>query len=381
MNGLSFFYSMKKVILFLFAIFTLGSVFAQLNGNGYYRVQNKKTLRYIRVIDNRGSVNLESTTADLAALQTIKGFENVVSDPASIIYIKKAGDGYDFLAQGTSSYSIIGYYVKLLKRGTTYEAYAQHAGLTKYLCDEDFDGPDGVVSTNARGDISNWYIKPVSQSDGQYFGFKPTVTVGNEYYTTIYAAFPFTLPEGMTAYYITKVDTKDSKTIAVWEEVKDGKVPAATAVYVKCKSSDYADNKIVIGENGVSSLPGNLMRGVYFNNGSKKHNNQLAYDPNTMRVLGVGADGKLAFVTAGADVKFIPANTAYINVPAGSSKELELVSKTDYDMGIDDLPFEENAVLSKIYNVHGIELEQYQPGVNIVVFEDGTVKKVLVGKE
>lgn len=374
---------MKKVILFLFAIFTLCGVSAQFNGNGYYRVLNKKTSRYITVIDNRGSVDIQSTYADLAALQTIKGFENVVSDPASIIYIKKVGNGYNFHAQGTDSYSIIGYYVKLSKRGATYEAYAEYNGLVKYLCDEDWDGPDGVVGTNApkRGDITNWYINPVNQDDGLYFGFKPTVTVGNEYYTTIYAAFPFTLPEGMTAYYITKVDTKDNKTIAVWEEVRDGKVPAATAVYVKCNSSDYADNKIVIGENGVSSLPGNLMKGVYFNNGSKKHNNQLAYDPNTMRVLGVGADGKLAFVTAGADVKFIPANTAYINVPAGSSKELELVSKTDYDMGIDDLPFEENAVLSKIYNVHGIELEQYRPGVNIVVFEDGTVKKVIVGKE
>lgn len=315
---------MKKFPLFLLLLLTVNCAFAQFNGSGYYRVQNKVTERYIRVIDNKGSVNLSTTNADLGALETKKYFENVVSDPASIIYITPRGDGYNFVAQGTSSYNIIGYNVQLKKNSDgTYRAYASHAGATKYLCDENTTYPEGVVLTNSTK-TRDWYIKPVDQTDGQYFAFKPTITVGDGYYTTIYASFPFTLPAGMSAYYITTVSDGQ----AVWKEVKDGKVPASTAVYVKCKSSNYADNKITLGENGVSSLAGNLMKGVYFNNGTNKHNNQLAYNPGTMRVLGVTSEGKLGFITANID--FIPANTAYLVVPANSPAEIKLVSESEY---------------------------------------------------
>ena len=315
---------MKRFLFFLFVSVVFNFAFAQYNGSGYYRVQNKVTGRYIRVIDNKGSIDIATTNADLGALETKKGFENVVSDPASVIYITPAGDGYNFVAQGTSSYSIISYYVKLRNGSNgSYRAYAQHGGFTKYLCDENTTYSEGVVLTNGTK-TQEWYIKPVNQADEQYFAFKPTVTVGNEYYTTIYAAFPFTLPAGMTAYYVSAVDGGQ----AVWKEVKDGKVPASTAVYVKCKSSNYADNKITIGDNGVGSLSGNLMKGVYFNNGTRKHNNQLAYNPKTMRVLGVMSDGKLGFVTANLD--FIPANTAYLVVPESSPAELSLVSESEY---------------------------------------------------
>ena len=297
---------------------------AQMNGSGYYRVQNKVTERYIRVIDDKGSVDLATTNADLGALETKKHFSNVVSDPASIIYITPAGDGYNMMAQGTSSYKIIGYYVKLYKNSNgTYRAYAQHSGLTKYLCDENTTYDEGVVLTNSNT-TRDWYIKPVNEADGQYFALTPSLTIGNEYYTTIYAAFPFTLPSNMKAYYVDKV--ADGQ--AVWKEVKDGKVPASTAVYVKCASSNYANNKVTVADNGVTSLSGNLMKGVYFNNGTNKHNNQKAYDANTMRVLGVTSEGKLGFVTANYD--FIPANTAYLVVPAGTPKELKLVSESEY---------------------------------------------------
>ena len=315
---------MKKITVFTLMLVVVSTAFAQYNGKGYYRVQNKVTERFIRVIDNKGSVNLATTDADLGALETKKKFENVVSDPASIIYITEAGDGYDFKAQGTSSYSIIGYYVKLYKNSDgTYRAYAQNSGMVKYLCDENTTYDEGVVLTNSTK-TRDWYIKPVNQNDGQYFALKPTVTIGGEYYTTIYAAFPFTLPAGMTAYYVSTVSDGQ----AVWKEVKDGKVPASTAVYVKCKSSNYTENKVTLGDNGVTSLSGNLMKGVYFNNGTKKHNNQKAYDSKTMRVLGVMSDGKLGFITANLD--YIPANTAYLVVPENTPSEIKLVSESEY---------------------------------------------------
>lgn len=360
--------SMKRILLFLFIISTASGLFAQVAA-GYYRVQNKKTERYIRVIDNRGSVNLSTTDADLAALETIKHFENVVSDPASIIYITPAGNGYNFEAQGTTSYSIIGYYVKLRdNRNGSYRAYAENGSLVKYLCDENSDEDDGVVLTNGNGEWRDWYIKPVNQTEGQYFALKPNVEAEGNHYTTIYASFPFTLPAGMTAYYVSTVKGDQ----VAWKEVKDGKVPASTAVYVKCKSKNYTDNKITIEKNGASSIPGNKMKGVYFNNGSKTHNNQLAYDPNTMRVLGVTSEGKLGFVTA--DIDFIPANTAYLTVPANSPRELKLVPESE--LAIDDVFNEELSY--KIYNLQGIEIKELQQGVNVLLYENGSSKKIIV---
>lgn len=361
---------MKKTLFFLLISFVANIIFAQVTP-GYYRVQNKKTTRYIRVIDNKGSVDLATTNADLGALETKKHFENVVSDPGTIIYITPKGDGYDFECQGTTSYSIIGYYVKLWdNKNGTYRAYAQNGSLVKYLNDENTTFDEGVVLTN-ENTTRDWYIKPVNQAEGQYFAFTPTITAEGNHYTSFYAAFPFTLPAGMTAYYVSLVDGDK----AVWKEVKDGKVPASTAVYIKCKSDNYADNKVTIGKNGAAPIVDNLMKGVYFNNGSKKHNNQLAYNPNTMRVLGVMSDGKLGFITA--DIKFIPANTAYLTVPANSPSEITVMSQYDYDTPVEELRYDVE-LSYKIYNLQGVEIEQLQQGVNVILYENGTAKKVIV---
>ena len=316
---------MRKSILLALLFCTINCALAQLNGNGYYRVQNKQTQRFVRVIDNKGSVNLATTNADLGALETVKPFERVVSDPASIIYIEKVKDGYDLKAQGTSSYNIIKYYVKLRTySGGIYRVYAQDGSLVKYLRDENTTYDEGVVLT-ADGNPWDWYIKPVNQVDGQYFAFKPDVTVGGESYATIYASFPFTITSSkMKAYYISKV--ADGQ--AVYKEVVDGKVPASTAVIVKCATANYVDNKVTVENNSAAALSGNLMKGVYFKNTTNKHKNLKEYDPNTMRVLGVMSNGKLGFITANYD--YLPANKAYLVVPAGSPSEIKIVSEADF---------------------------------------------------
>ncbi|MBO5932291.1 MAG: hypothetical protein J6Q19_01015 [Bacteroidaceae bacterium] len=80
---------MKKILLsFLTILFIANNLFAQLAGNGYYRVQNFKTGRYVYVIDNKGSVNINTTSVDMNAIILWKDFEKAASDPASVIYIK-----------------------------------------------------------------------------------------------------------------------------------------------------------------------------------------------------------------------------------------------------------------------------------------------------
>ena len=131
---------MNRITTLLLAAVCTLSAYAQLNGNGYYRAQSSEQGRYIRIIDNRGSVNLSTTDADMEALRTRAGFENVVSDPATIIYIKKMNKGYDFQSQGTGSYQIISYEVLLDDMGDNkYWCFASKSGMTKYLADQLID--------------------------------------------------------------------------------------------------------------------------------------------------------------------------------------------------------------------------------------------------
>jgi hypothetical protein len=88
-------------------------------------------------------------------------------------------------------------------------------------------------------------------------------------------------------YYIKLVGSN----VALMKEVKDGFVPAATPVIVECASANYSDNRLDAFASGGSEVSGNCLGGVYFNNNNKKHLNRVAYDPNTMRIL-----GKLAMV-------------------------------------------------------------------------------------
>jgi len=333
---------MKRIYTFLIAAVCTLSANAQLSGDGYYRAQSSEQGRYINVMDNRGSVNLQTTDADMGALCTRLGFENIVSDPASIIYIKKMTTGYDFQTQGTGSYAIISYEVKLTDMGDNkYWCSASHAGMTKYLADElileymatEEEKQKGHLVTNITPDYQggkylDWNIIPVS-AEGSYFGLQPSVAAGDSYYQTFYAAFPFTFySEGMTAYYVSEIREAAGKVII--EEVTGG-VPASTPVIIKCSAQDAASNKLNVGASASGTTSGNKLTGNYFcNPDAGSHTNVVAFDPTTMRVLGTAADGSLAFVN-NVDLAYIPANTAYITVSAAAPAVMKVVTADQAD--------------------------------------------------
>lgn len=338
---------MNRITTLLLAAVCTLSAYAQLNGNGYYRAQSSEQGRYIRIIDNRGSVNLSTTEADMEALRTKAGFENVVSDPATIIYIKKMNTGYDFQSQGTGSYSIISYEVNIEEMDGKYWCYASKAGMTKYLADQviNYDmvpwlSPEeqeeylnnGHLVTNISpsyqgGKYLDWNINPVKDAEGFYFGLQPNIVASDGYYQTFYAAFPFTfLSEGMSAWYVSKINEATGKVII--SEVTGG-VPTSTPVIIKCSSQSAASNKLNVGASTSGTADGNLLTGVYFCNpdAGPGHTNVVPFDPTTMRVLGTTADGSLAFVK-NVDLAYIPANTAYITVSA-SAPDVLLVTDQD----------------------------------------------------
>ena len=372
---------MNRIKLLLLATVCTLSANAQLNGDGYYRAQSSEQGRYIRIIDNRGSVNLQTTDADMEALRTRAGFENVVSDPATIIYIKKMNKGYDFQSQGTGSYQIISYEVLLDDMGDNkYWCFASKSGMTKYLADQLIDYEmlpwlddeekeeylnHGRLVTNIAPDYEggkylDWNILPVKDAEGFYFGLQPNVSASDGYYQTFYAAFPFTfLSEGMSAWYVSKVNEATGKVII--KEVTGG-VPKSTPVIIKCASQSAASNKLNVGASTSGTADGNLLTGVYFCNpdAGPKHTNVVAYDANTMRVLGTVADGSLAFVKDN-NLKYIPANTAYITVSASAPAILKVTDKEeepavpgdlsgDGEVTGQDLVIEANFILNNEFN-------------------------------
>ena len=329
---------MKRFKLLLLTLICTLAAQAQYPDDGYYRVRSSVQKRYVRVIDNTGSVNVQTTDADLGALCTQRSWDKVVSEPASIIYIKKIENpnGYDLQSQGTGSYEIIKYAVKALPVGDgKYRCYAQKGSMVKYIADEkiiDYLATEetrerGAVVTNIEdyeSELRNWDLIPVNAESDNYFGLQPSIKVGNDYYQTFYASFPFTFASaGMSSWYISKVN--EGRGEAVIEEVTGG-VPAATPVIIKSAVQGYENNKLNVGAAVTGSTPNNQLNGVYFCNPVEgKHNNVKEFDPTTMRVLGTTDDGKLAFVK-NVDLKYIPANTAYITVSATAPDVFKVVT-------------------------------------------------------
>ncbi|MBQ8736653.1 MAG: hypothetical protein IJY78_02335 [Bacteroidaceae bacterium] len=363
---------MKKFLLsFLFISYTF-FINAQLNGDGYYRVKNAVTERYIIVRDNKGKIDVATTSADLGAVELWKNFSNVVSDPGSILYIQKTSNGaYRLKSQGTDTYEIIGHdlLLKQNKDGKTYKAYQSMNGNVVYLSDSEHDTyyEDGKLNTNDKGtNYRNWYIMPVSSNNDEYFGITPEFEMQDGYfYSTFYASFPFDfVSSGMNAYYVTKVD----RGMVVVDEIKNGKISSNTPVIIRSSCNSPADNKIEIYNNSASAPKQNLLKGVFFNN--KYRRNRTAYNPKTMRVLGKMTDGKLGFITA--DFDYLPANKAYLVVSEDSPSEMPIVTLEEYLSDISDIRYDKTNKCI-IYNVLGVKiaddisaLNQLPKGIYIV---------------
>ena len=331
---LRFFTNAQRLLLIASCLLSSVYSFAQLPGNGYYRVLNSTTSRYILVTSDKGKVNYEQTDVDLGSLWTIKNFNKVISAPGSILYLEKDANGkysYSIKSQGTDTYSISGgHYLNITDNGNgTYKASGSDGSVTMYLVDEPGTDPEGVVLTGKKnGSTSNWYILPVTTADNACFGFTPDVTVGNQRFAAFYASFPFSfVSPGMKAYYIRKVD----QGMAVLAEWTNSVIPASMPVLISCSSASPTSNKVDL--NVSTNIAGvsqnyNLLRGVYFDNTNKLLGHYDRYNPKTMRVLGITSKGQLGFVQHRDTI--IPANKAYLQVPVGTPDELRIVTDDEY---------------------------------------------------
>ncbi len=363
---------MNKIFLTLaLACLTGIAAHAQYSSNGYYRIKNATTERYMSLCDNKSTgVSMVSTTVDAGALVTKRNIDEILTDPGSVFYIYNVSDNqYNISAQGHELYNIIHYYIRLtaLNDGT-YRAWQIDQSQPLWLSDRNNNptADQSYVDTKT-SDTQRWYIMPVNEADN-YIGVNPIFECNGKYYATFFAEFPFSFASsGMRAFYINGLHDNG---IATYKYI-NGIVPAKTPVIIECSSQSPADNKLKIESSSPAAITDNLLTGVYFGMGvrASDHFNSTPFDATTMRVLGMASDGSLAINsedTYMADImakegttynytyptiKAIPHNTAYVSVDADTPAVLKLFEDGNVD-GIEDISADDSAS-ADIYALDG----------------------------
>ena len=156
---------MKKIIIAILTLIAIPTT-AQITGDGYYRIQNNGSERYITITDDIvGGIDMSATTVDMANITTWRGFDNIKSDPASIIYINKVGSKYDLEAQGISVHAITNgqAYVALdYIDEDVYTISASAKGVSKSLYDVTSSKDYSSVADYGEGENMYWHIKPIN---------------------------------------------------------------------------------------------------------------------------------------------------------------------------------------------------------------------------
>ena len=354
---------MKKLLLYSFAAIFATSALAELPADGYYRVQNAYTKRYVYLMDNKGSVNTTSTTVDVGALELYKDLSDLNTDPADIFYIQKAPSGkysFDVYGQGTSVYGFLNRYLEIIEDRRPYDgrtAFMLHgtdSGVSKYVGDlwKNMDDNKGLASSECVGDDRKWYFDPVDASTDQYFGIAPTQESDGKYFYPLYAGFPVSAYSSGIKFYV--VEEIDPRGAAVINEV-NGIVPAGMPVIVECSSSSSADNRLNVGPFGEGeNVKTNLLNGVYFDNNERDHHwNRTRFNKETMRVLGV-KDGRLAFVES--DLEYLPRNQAYLQLTDASQygvKDFIVMTEEQRDAELGSVSVIPDVMEVDVYTVDG----------------------------
>lgn len=347
---------MKRVlILSALAVLSL-SALAQNVADGFYRVQNSGSKRYAYVYDNTGAINVQTTSADMGAIVLYATPEKRFTDPASVIYIKNKGKNgnynlYDLESQGTGVYKIINYYVSVYALPIPNTYWVFEPTYSMYLWDatsSTFYDKSHITTTttsqNKKPELRNWSVFPVDSSTDEYLGVAPdaAMKVGAKYYKPYYLGFAMDFASsGMKGYYIS-----DIKSDAVIIKEVVGTIPAATPIILECSSPNATNNRVTLKYQTVAALTDNKLAGNYFcyeNHGPTAYKE---YDATTMRLLSV-KNGRLCYITDTAHkhttllefsdgntsttMHCVPANSSYLQVPAGAAAELPVMTQAEYD--------------------------------------------------
>ena len=88
---------------------------------GFYRVQNHISKRYLYVRDCTGDIS--SLGADMGSIELWLGQENAISDPSCIMYFSKHSSAWDIQSQATGVYELTGHYMTISLFAGGYTVY------------------------------------------------------------------------------------------------------------------------------------------------------------------------------------------------------------------------------------------------------------------
>lgn len=260
-------------------------------------------------------------------------------------------------------------------------------------------GPGFINETPATRDYAthdcNWKIAPLSEiysTNGldslDYFGGMPTTSqkIGDRYYTTKYAPFPFKCLDGVKAYTVKGIDANDTLQLEV---IANDTVPARTPVILACKTAHAKTNRLLPLVDEVPALNRtNLLKGELYlidSNTEEPNRYRTAFNPNTMRVLSTTSgrfeahNNKGYYVEYPADrsattkavndtlLPYIVNNTAYLDVSSvkgantiiylpgdeGSNVNAKAVKKSPISSGINSIDKSVRSDDARIYNTNG----------------------------
>ena len=335
------------------------TAFSQLK-DGFYRVQNKGSERFLYVRDCTGEVS--TLGVDLGAIELWPNIEDAISDPASVIYLKQVGSAYDLTAQGTGVYAISGRYMNISYDGK----YAQVYNSGQYLYDagnHTFNETRSILDAKTskempgKTDYRLWIPKPIDNNTDNYFGFAPTIEAKGKYYCPFYAEFSYSPIEDSKTWYVNSIDKENA--IVVIKEIQ-GMVAGSQPVIIECNSANPSDNKVILGHNEGQTAADNLLVGTYFDNWERSNTNHkgknpaiITFNEKTMRILSTDTEGNLVYVNDSSllpsyyvciqnkwtkDVKCIPHNQSYLVVEEDYPTTLKVMTEDEYQKYIESTP-------------------------------------------
>jgi hypothetical protein len=237
-------------------------------GNGYYRVCNSITGKYISLENNAFNYNTIVGSASSAAAnpdgcitrmlpflqKDIQMVNNQTTNPGTIFYFKQnSGSNYDIESQGTSLYQLTnGYYlggsVGAVKIKGAYATVEKNSlGLYNFSVTMSVQGQTvgpvyftnnsknlNVEKSYASEPAAQWYIEPVTSMNVVPINANIKDSQGN-LWTTLYCDFPYTLGDGVLGAYELKGITKkaDGNSYAIPTQISGTTVAGATPVLLK----------------------------------------------------------------------------------------------------------------------------------------------------
>lgn len=232
---------------------------------------------------------------------------------------------------------------------------------------------DVYVGSAAANDVTcAMALQPLDEEhmDMYWFGAKPdeSMNVFDGYWTTMYTAFPYECRDGVEAYYIKKEAplSVNGKRYLVMTRIEDGRVPANTAVMLKCQGLTSKENRLLPLDPAtvtVAALTDNALLGEIQLYTDRDGNGRKTFDQSTMRVLGKASDNvgfyKLKPLDEGGPATLEP-NKAYLDLswlPADEIAASYMIRIDDNGMaGIESIKDENDSVKYEnqiIYDLKG----------------------------